>query len=164
MKFSYEGHDKMGRPLKGDLEAFNQEAAAAELRAMGVFAMRLEQAGEEPMKTVLEHKESVDQRFVPPDAGTVEDEIEKVVQEVSIDAYSGIEAEVAYRARSDVLRAVEIAKEIRAAVQKDVPEDMQAIIRPVGFPQYPDYVYGECLKEMLAEIAVRRFACRRPLS
>jgi hypothetical protein len=152
MKFSYEGHDKMGRPLKGDLEASNQEAAAAELRAMGVFAMRLEQAGEEPMKTVLEHKESVDQRFVPPDAGTVEDEIEKVVQEGSdIDACSGIEA--------DVLRAVEIAKEIRSAVQKDVPADMQMLVRPVGFPQYPDYVYGECLKEMLAEIAVRRFAC-----
>jgi hypothetical protein len=59
---------------------------------------------------------------------------------------------------SDVRRAFGIAKEIQAAVLKNDVGGL-ATWRAVGGPQYPDYIYGECLKEMLAEIAVRRFAC-----
>ena len=68
MKFRYEGHDKMGRPLKGELEAANQESASSELRAREIFALKLEPVTEDQMMTVLEHPE-------PPD---VEAEIEKV--------------------------------------------------------------------------------------
>lgn len=68
MKFRYEGHDKMGRPLKGELEAANQESASSELRAREIFALKLEPVTEDQMRTVLEHPE-------PPD---VEAEIEKV--------------------------------------------------------------------------------------
>ena len=70
MKFRYEGHDKMGRPLKGELEAANQESASSELREREIFALKLEPVTEDQMRTVLEHPDPE-----PPD---VEAEIEKV--------------------------------------------------------------------------------------
>jgi len=73
MRFRFEGHDKMGRPMKGELDAANQEMASAELRTREVFALKLEPVDGEPMRTVLEHPEEI-----PAD---VESEIEKVKAE-----------------------------------------------------------------------------------
>ena len=147
MTFRYEGHDKMGRPMKGELEAGSVEAASAELREQGVYAMNLEPATDAPMKTVLEHKEPTpDPRFVPPDdqPPDVEAEIEKVVKEAEkedVEASSPVT-----ELQSEMIRAVNLAREVR-----DVLRDQGCI------EAYCEMMEQAALKEMIAEAAVRRF-------
>lgn len=155
MRFRYEGHDKMGRPLRGELEAGSVEAASADLRAQGVYAMNLEPATVEPMKMVLEHKEQApDPRFVPPD---VESEIEKVVKEADAEAAktpapsgccnapSGCRGGMT-ELQSEVIRATRLAREVR-----DVLRDQGCI------DAYCEMMEQAALKEMIAEAAVRHF-------
>ena len=173
MRFQYEGHDKMGRPMRGDLEAASEEAASAELREKGVYTLKLEPKTEEPMKTVLEHKEEPDQRFVAadslhpaPDHGAVEAEVEKMVAEaeadeakVGVGAEGRLEINVTGECRreggmtelqSEVIRAVALAREVR-----DVLRD-QGCIEP-----YCEMMEQAALREMIAEAAVRRFTQHR---
>jgi len=152
MRFQYEGHDKMGRPMRGDLEAASEEAASAELREKGVYALKLEPKTEEPMKTVLEHKEEPDQRFVAadslhpaPDHGAVEAEVEKMVAEAEAEERLGLT-----ELQSEVIRAVALAREVR-----DVLRDHGCI------EAYCEMMEQAALKEMIAEAAVRRFQLHR---
>ena len=169
MTFRYEGHDKMGRPMKGELEAGSVEAASAALREQGVYAMNLEPATDAPMKTVLEHKDPIpDPRFVDPDglhpapdAGAVEAEVEKMVAEAEAEAKAvGDEGRVTgcrlpglTELQSEVIRAMSLAREVR-----DVLRDQGCI------EAYCEMMEQEALKEMIAEAAVRQLAksSRRP--
>lgn len=156
MRFRYEGHDRMGRPLRGEFEAATIEAASAKLREDGVFALKLEQATSEPMRTILEHGvvAKKDERFVSPDslvgpadAGSVEEEVERCKEEMDEDekkpgpGLASLEDEVAM--------AVAMARRIRAAIVRE-SDYMYAPDRCNEFEK-------DCLREMLAEIAIRRF-------
>jgi len=54
MKFRYEGHDKAGKPMRGDVEAPTKEEAAQKLRDDDVYVIGLEEEGS-PRKDVLDH-------------------------------------------------------------------------------------------------------------
>jgi hypothetical protein len=149
MKFRYEGHDKMGRPLKGELEAANQESASSELREREIFALKLEPVTEDQMRTVLEHPE-------PPD---VEAEIEKVRAEadeemppcppdahcpVCLDAeQSSLDAEL-----TDDLRA---AVEISNQIENELGDKRNRIVEN----NFTILLSKAALKEMVNEAALK---------
>lgn len=58
MKFGFEGHDALGIPKKGTVEAESEAEAAETLRKQGVFALRLDADGE-IQKPVLNHPTTV---------------------------------------------------------------------------------------------------------
>lgn len=60
MTYRYEGHDALGRPRVGTVEAATPEDAAELVRhEHHIFAMKIEPHSSTPMTTVLEHKQDV---------------------------------------------------------------------------------------------------------
>lgn len=139
MRFRFEGHDKMGRPMKGELDASNQEMASAELRARDVFVLKLEPVDGEPMRTVLEH---------PEELADVEAEIEKVKAEADeemppcpADAHCPVcQDKVDEELSGDLKAAMRISGQIRDELGP-----------------YSDAIANEALKEMVTEAACQAF-------
>ena len=143
MKFRYEGHDKMGRPLKGELEAANQESASSELRAREIFALKLEPVTEDQMSTVLEHPE-------PPD---VEAEIEKVRAEADEEMPPcPPDAHCPVCLDAEQSRDAELTDDLRAAV-----EISNQIENELGDRAFEFAMSKAALKEMVAEAACKAF-------
>ena len=141
MKFRYEGHDKMGRPLKGELEAANQESASSELRAREIFALKLEPVTEDQMRTVLEHPE-------PPD---VEAEIEKVRAEADEEMPPcPPDAHCPVCLDAEQSRDAELTDDLRAAVEisNQIENELGAMAIAMS---------KAALKEMVAEAACKAF-------
>lgn len=151
MKFRYEGHDRMGRPQKGSVEAENQEKASEILRANDVFALKLEPATDEPMKTVLDHpeasqaldetKEMRRQEAQPQQQPVdVEAEIEAVKQE------AGVEDD---ELEADLKDAVEISQRISIVLggsRNRITENSHVTL-----------LSEQALKEMVTEAACQAF-------
>jgi len=159
MTFRYEGHDRMGSPLRGELEAESVEAAAAALRDKGIYTMNLEPTTEEPMKTVLEHKDT------PVESPTVDPGVTPAMAAMrnnsALEDPPTMVGDLKDPAR--LHGETEIGEEVRMAVgvAKEIKEALIALSSPsacaLGALERAEGVEDSCLREILAEVAVRRF-------